>query len=129
MQTAQDRRRFQRFTLPPMYSRITVRPPDSAEYELEGHAYDISEGGIRFELDEALAPGTQVAVRLDLPHNAVERRSERRSVFAFANIVWKEDDDEPGPVRLAAVFTRFASPEDQDLLRRRLISGRYAAAA
>ena len=28
-----------------------------------------------------------------------------RSVFAFANIVRLQDEDDPGPVRMAAVFT------------------------
>jgi hypothetical protein len=118
-----------RFELPSMYSRIVVRLLDSERFEHEGHAFDISEGGIQFELDRAIEPGTPIAMRIDLPRAAVERSSERRSIFVFANVVWLEDEDEPGPVRMAAVFTRFARAGDQELLRRRITSGRYALAA
>ncbi len=127
-----DRRRFQRFALPSMYSHVAVRPADSADseaFEWEGHAYDISPGGVRFELDQEIRPGTPVAMRIDLPHTSIERSTERRSVYVFANVVWVEEDDAPGPVRMAAVFTRFEREGDEALLRERLASGRYAAAA
>ncbi len=112
-----------------MYSRVRVRFLDSDEFEWEGHAYDVSESGIRFELDRGIETGTQVAIQIDLPHTAIERSTERRSVYAFANVVWMEDEDLPGPVKLAAVFTRFAQSGDEELLRERLYSGRYAYAA
>jgi len=129
MSPIRERRRFDRFELPAMYTRLAVRSLDHDEFEWDGHAYDISRGGVRFELDRGFEPGTPVAVRLDLPRAPTERRTEPRSVFAFANIVWLEDDDEPGPVRMAAVFTRFARPRDEDLLRKRIFCGRYALAA
>lgn len=129
MHNSSDRRRHQRFTLPTAYARILVRLLDSDEFEWEGHAYDLSEGGVRFELDRAIEPGTPIAMRIELPHTAVERSTERRSLYAFANVVWMEDDDQPGPVRLAAVFTRFARADDAAALRHRLFSGRYAMAA
>lgn len=124
-----DRRRFERYALPPMYSRILVRLPDSEEFEWEGHAYDISEGGVRFELDRAVAPGSAIAMRIDLPHAPSERSTARRSVFVFANVVWLEEEDAPGPVRMAAVFTQFAREGDRELLLGRLLHGRYRLAA
>jgi hypothetical protein len=124
-----DRRRFTRYQLPSMYSRIMVRPLDSDEFLWEGHAYDISRGGIRFELDSGVEPGTQVAVRIDLPQTTSERSTARRSVFAFANVIWMSDPDECGPVRLAAAFTRFAREGDEEQLHARLSQGRYALAA
>ena len=126
---AHDRRMHVRYELPAMYSRILLRTLDTDEFLWEGHAYDISEGGVRFELDRPIEPGTPVALRIDLPAAFAERRTARRSAFAFANVVWLEDEDEPGPARMAAVFTRFAREGDRELLLRRLTRGRYALAA
>jgi len=127
--TISDRRQHVRYEVPPMYTRITVRPLDSEEFLWDGHAYDVSEGGVRFELDEPIEPGTEVAVRIDLPATLGERRTDRRSAFAFANVVWLEEEDLPGPVRMAAVFTRFPREGDKELLMRRLNDGRYSLAA
>lgn len=129
MKTIQDRRQHVRYELPVMYTRVMLRTLDTDEFLWEGHAYDISEGGVRFELDRGIEPGTPVVMRLDLPTSHMERRTERRSVFAFANVVWLEDEDEVGPVRMAAVFTRYARSGDRELLRRRLSQGHYALAA
>ncbi len=129
MHRLSDRREYVRYELPPMYTRITVRPLDSDEFLWDGHAYDVSEGGVRFELDQAIEPGTEVAVRIDLPATLGERSTDRRSAFAFANVVWLEEEDAPGPVRMAAVFTRFAREGDKELLLRRLHEGRYSLAA
>lgn len=129
MRPTSDRRQHIRFALPSMYTRIVVRFLDSEEFEHEGHAYDVSEGGIQFELDRPIAPGTPIVLRLDMPRASVERSTERRSIYVFANVVWLEDEDEPGPARMAAVFTRFAREGDREALRRRITSGRYALAA
>jgi len=124
-----DRRQFLRYQLPAMYSRVLARPLDSDEFLWEGHAYDISRGGIRFELDHQVAPGTPIALRIDLPQTSVERSTARRSVFTTANVVWNGDPDEVGPVRLAASFTDFAEEGDEERLFDRLAEGRYALAA
>lgn len=126
-----DRRRHPRFVLPSMYTTVEVRPLDSERFKWKGHAYDVSVGGMRFELDQPIEPGTQVAVRLQLPGAASMRLSERRPVYAFANVVWLEEDDleQPGPVRMACVFKRFVQPGDMERLLSRLESGRYSAAA
>ena len=127
--TGTDRRKFTRYSLPSMYSRVIVRRADSEEFCMDGHAYDISRGGIRFELDEAIEAGAEIAVRIDLPQTVCERSTERRSVFAFANVVWNGAEDEFGPVRHAATFTRFAQEGDEESLQERLSQGRYALAA
>jgi len=124
-----ERRQHTRFALQPMYSRVVVQPLDEHRTLLEGHAYDLSEGGVRFELDEPLAPGSRIAIRIDLPHSSAERSTERRTIFAFANVVWVDDDDPLGPAGMAAVFTQFARSDDASMLRRRLYSGRYLMAA
>lgn len=126
MPAARNRRQFERMGLPPMYTFVSLQLDHPEPRTLEGHAYDISEGGVQFELDEPVTPGTPVQITLELPHSfgadgAGDPNPTR--VRAFANVVWS-DDSEPGPVRLAAVFTRFASLTDEDLLRERLLSAR-----
>ena len=126
MQTI-NRRRFERFSLPPMYTPVAVRLLADDAYEFEGHAYDVSEGGLQFELDYAIEPGTPVALTLLLPGPGSQ---EERSVCVYANVIWVGvDEDEPGPVRMAAAFTRFARAEDKERLFRVIGSGRLARAA
>lgn len=124
-----DRRRHVRFNLEPMYSRVVVRRIGASDLAIEGHAYDISSGGVRFELDEAIRPGERVLIRIDLPQTTTERSTERRSIYAFANIVWLADDEPFGPCSMAAIFTEFARESDEAMLRSRLCSGRYSLAA
>ena len=101
---------------------------DEASIEYQGHVYDISEGGVRFELDEPLVPGMPVALRIVLPGGDASSRD--RGVLVHANVVWVDDDqDEPGPVRMAASFTRFAHAADREKLMKQLSSGRFARAA
>lgn len=131
MEEATDRRRHPRYLLPSMYTKVEVRPLASEEYQWSGHAYDISLGGLRFELDHPIEPGTRVAIRVELPGAERLRLLERRPVYAFANVVWleEEDLDHPGPVRMACVFERFVMPGDRERLLGRLASGRYSLAA
>jgi hypothetical protein len=131
MISRRDRRLHPRFVLPSMYTTVEVRPLDSERFMWKGHAYDVSVGGMRFELDQPIEPGTQVAVRLQLPGAAQLRVTERRPVYAFANVVWIEEDDleQPGPVRMACVFKRFVQPGDMERLLSRLQSGRFSLAA
>ena len=103
-----DRRRHPRFQLEPMYTPIAVRTLDKDVFDIEGHAYDISEGGARFELDKPIAPGTKIAMQITLPNLDDHEIGPGRSIFVFANVIWIEDEDEPGPYKMAAVFTRFA---------------------
>ncbi|MFG0256610.1 MAG: PilZ domain-containing protein [Phycisphaerales bacterium JB043] len=129
-----DRRVHTRFSLQPGYSRMVVQPLDSPECMWEGHAYDISAGGVRFELDEPLDPGTRIAMRIDLPNTSAARHIGRRSIFAFGRILRVCLDDEEfgrgiGPMRMAAVFTEFAREEDHAMLMEYLAGGRFAVAA
>jgi len=127
--TITNRRQFERFALAPMYTPITARRLENEEFTLEGHAYNISEGGVQFELDQPIAAGTPVALQITLPTgNGTADIGPGRSVFVFANIVWI-DDDEPGPIRMAAAFTRFARLGDKERLLRTMTSGRYYRAA
>ncbi len=138
MKLGKDRREHPRYLLPSMYTAIAVRrsepdvlvPGDEA-FQWHGHAYDVSEGGMRFEIDEPIEPGTRIAVRLELPGATSLRVAERRPVFALANVVWieEEDLDQPGPVRMACVFRQFVQPGDRERLLGRLRSGRYSLAA
>lgn len=124
-----DRRKFARFALDPMYTPIAARALDSQSFDIEGNAYDISEGGIRFELDRAVQPGSKIALQITLPSMSQEDIGPGRSVFVFANVVWLEDEDQPGPYKMAAVFTHFARAGDRERLLRQFATGRYRAAA
>jgi hypothetical protein len=131
MTLARERRRHTRYLLPSMYTEIAVRPLDSDEFVWHGHAYDLSVGGMRFELDQPIEPGTPVAVRIQLPGSTMLRPHERKPIYAFANTVWIEEDDieSAGPVRMACVFTRFCMPGDEERLSKRLSNGRFSLAA
>ncbi|GDX99406.1 hypothetical protein LBMAG48_18100 [Phycisphaerae bacterium] len=125
-----NRRRFERFMLPAAYTAIAIRTLDSDTFDFEGHTYDISEGGLQFELDRGFEAGTQVAIKIELPDAvlAAGDTGPGRAVFAFGNIVWM-DDSEPGPVRMAVVFTRFARTGDRERLLRTFAAGRLRRAA
>lgn len=116
MSQAIDRRRFERFEVSPMYTPVAIRLLDEPTFTHTGHAYDISEGGVRFDLDQPIAPGTPIVIRLDLPLAADGTPlagGPGRAVFAFANTVWLNEDDLPGDVNMAAAFTRFAHANDK----------------
>lgn len=127
-----DRRRHERFALSPMYHGVSVRLLDETGFGREGHCWDIAEGGVSFELDIAIEPGTPVVLQIELPpdeHGNPVHIGPGRSVFVFANVVWLTDDEGLGPARMAAVFTRFAREGDQERLIRSFCSGRFARAA
>lgn len=124
-----DRRRHPRFLTEPMYTPMSIRLLDDQNFSLEGHAYDISEGGVRFELDRGIEPGTRVAMQITLPTMSNHDIGPGRSVFVFANVVWLEDEDEVGPLRMAAVFSQFARAGDRERLLKQFATGRYLAAA
>lgn len=127
----QNRRIHTRYSLPSMYTEISVREMDSTEFTSTGHAYDISLGGMRFELDQAIEPGTPIAVRILLPGPSSLRGTDRRAIFAMGHVVWTEEDDleQGGSVRMACVFHNFCQPGDEQRLLSQLSSGQYARAA
>lgn len=124
-----NRRQFERFALAPMYTPVSVRMLDEENFALEGHAYDISEGGCQFELDKPIAPGTQIAMQVTLPMGMRgDDIGPGRSIFVFGNVVWL-DDDGFGPVRMAIAFTRFARLGDKERLIRQMGQGRLRRVA
>lgn len=119
-----NRRKFERFSLPVGYTSITVQR-NAADHAmtLAGHAYDISEAGIRFELDEALDMGEDVSASITLP-------CEMDSILVRARVVWLNDAlDDPGPRRMALHFEEFASVSDRARLVNYLSRGQLARAA
>ena len=119
-----NRRAHDRFVLTPMYTRVAVqRVTDRRSERLEGHAYDLSEGGIRIELDRALEPGERVSLQLGLPGEDID-------IFVAARVTWiSRQDDDPGPRRAALEFGDFLSDMDHSRLVGFLGSGLCRRAA
>ena len=120
---APNRRASDRFRLHPMYTRVVVSPAAgaaggaaglAAACPMEGHAYNVSVTGVRFELDEALPVGAPVDIELFLPGEPNTVRASGRVVRVF------ETDDDPGPRRMAVHFSGFASAADKARLERRM---------
>ena len=103
-------RRAPRLKLPAMYTLVRVRPVGERAYPWTGYIYDVSQHGMRFELDEALEPGTRVDVRAVLPGG-------RPVTFrATGRVVRLHDDaDDPGPIRMGMAFEAF--DEDADAVQ------------
>ncbi len=120
-QSPANRRQYPRFVLMAGYASLILRKMDD-DRMVEGTAYDISRGGMRFEADEIIVPGSQVVVQIDLPGLS-------EPVIGFMNVVWIEDEEDPAPYKMAAVFAGFASAEDESRLFAALATGRYRAAA
>lgn len=112
-----DRRRHERFATAPMYTTISARTYDESGFSRHGHAYDISEGGVRFELDQPIEPGTSVDVQIRLPTASIDRSREthNRPIYAMGTVVWCETG-EPGPAKLAVAFSCFAHDSDRERL-------------
>lgn len=129
--TPADRRRHTRYAVPSFYTGVAVRPTDGTDFVLDGHAYDISVGGMRFELDKALDPGDRIVCRIELPSGGTGDAVDHWDIFVSATVVWVEPDDleDPGPVRMACVFNTFSNAKDEERLERRLDTGRFRLAA
>lgn len=119
MQQQQDRREYDRFTVDPMYSAVAVTPVAStrtrrkgasasaspsapAATPAEGHVYEVSLGGMRFELDEPFENGSRVSVEVSLPGCLTPIRAEGPIVRVF------DAEDDPGPRRMVVEFETFA---------------------
>jgi hypothetical protein len=104
---AEDRRETPRFTVDPMYSSVTVRPAAGhgrkgfARRPLDGHVYEVSMGGLRFELDRPLRRNAAVEIELTLPGCEQEIHAHGRIVRVFDEL------DDPGPRRMAVEFESF----------------------
>mgnify|MGYP006278689349 CR=1 FL=1 len=106
-----ERRRFNRIEVEAAYTAVRVQRVSRMKMQvLDGHAYDLSEGGLRLETDEPLAPGEHVALSVDLPGE--------RSVFASGRVVRVFDaDEDPGPRRAAIEFRHFLTGQDRSRLQ------------
>ncbi len=94
-----------------MYTLVRVRPHGQGRYCWTGHIYDVSAGGMRFELDQSLDPGTQIDVRAMLPG------AHHITFNATGRIVRLHDDDDvSGPARMGMVFDEFRHGTDEDRL-------------
>jgi hypothetical protein len=125
--TGSNRRQHERYEVAPMYTHVGVTVAGARE-PFAGHSYDVSEGGVQLELDDVIEPGTPVSIELVLPFvGGLRLADEERIVRVTGNVVWV-DDSEPGPVRLAVAFTKFASEADRVRLLNQL-SGRSARRA
>ena len=126
-----NRRQHARFAVTPSYTSARVRLMTDEQFTLTGHVYDVSEGGVRFELDTPVEPGTPVAMEIALPEHPGSPPlvdGPGRAVYLIGNVVWC-DADEPGPAQMALAITRFARAGDRDRLMRRITSGAYARVA
>jgi len=124
VQPARNRRRHERFAVPPMYTGLEIRRIEDEAFTLEGHAYDISEGGVQFETDMPIDPGTDIALMIDIPGCRAGDPGPGRAVFALARVIWiNEDELEFGPARMAAAFTSFCRAGDRERLMRALGAG------
>lgn len=126
-----NRREHPRFAVTPCYTQTRLRLLSEQTFTRSGHVYDISEGGIRFEMDVAIEPGTPVALEIMLPETPGTMMSidgPGRAVYLIGNVVWC-DTEEPGPAQMALAVTRFARAGDRDRLMNRITTGAYARVA
>lgn len=109
--TVSDQRRHARVKLPAAYTQVIVTrragPRGSRAAICAGHAYDLSLGGIRFELDQPLTPGEAVDLHLRLP-GAFDQ-----PIHVTGTCVRHHDPDETGPARVGVAFDRFCSRVDR----------------
>lgn len=123
-----ERRGYTRYTMPSMYTSLVVRPVGIDGPPLEGHVYDLSEGGIRFEVDRQLVPGTEVELDISLPGPSAPGAASLRAVARVVRL--EEDDlDGAGPVRTSCAFSAFADDLTHEALVRQLTGGRFSSAA
>ena len=117
----ENRRAADRFAPMIGYTRVVIAPEQKTpkHIEFEGHAYDVSLTGLRFELDEPLEEGSSVEIELHLPGLLTSIRSKARVVRIF------DEDGDHGPRRMAATFQGFHSALDASRLTTHLGSGYF----
>lgn len=69
----------------------------------EGHLYEVSLGGMRFELDEPVPAGALVRAEISLPGCGSPIQVDARIVRVYDEV------DDPGPRRMVAEFETFAT--------------------
>ena len=109
--TRRDQRQHPRIKVPAMYTLVRARVVGSTKYTWTGHIYDISVGGMRFELDMPIEPGTQLELRGMLPGSG-------HTTFRVIGRVVRlhSEQHERGPVIMGLEFESFQSPMDRQRL-------------
>ena len=119
--TANNRRTSERFRLGTALVHVVVgahgQTPETKGF-FEGHAYDLSEGGVRIELDAALPIGTPVELAIHMPGLGSPLRLVGKVARLFDEI------DDPGPRRMG-VNARAATDADKARLERLLDQGAH----
>lgn len=126
-----DRRQHPRYEVNCAYTPGALRLASEESFTRAAHIHDVSEGGIRLEVDVPIEPGTPVAVQITLPGTPISPEhvdGPGRAVFAVGNVVWC-NADEPGPATIAVAVTRFARESDWPRLLRRLSWGDHVSRA
>ena len=108
---SRDQRQHPRIKVPAMYTLVRARVLGSSKYTWTGHIYDVSVGGMRFELDMPIEPGTQLELRGMLPGSG---HTTFRAIGRVVRI--HSEPDNPGPVVLGLQFESFQSPMDRHRL-------------
>ena len=109
--TRRDQRQHPRIKVPAMYTLVRARVLGSSKYTWTGHIYDVSVGGMRFELDMPIEPGTQLELRGMLPGSG---HTTFRAIGRVVRI--HSEPNEMGPVILGLQFESFQSPMDRHRL-------------
>lgn len=117
-------RRHPRMKLPAMYTLARIRLIGSSRYQWSGHIYDLSMGGMRFELDQPIPAGSTIEVRGMLPG---QQHTTFRAVGRVVRIHDHEGAD-AGPIRMAMTFDEFPHPIDENRLSTYLDQGLRLAA-
>jgi hypothetical protein len=108
---SRDQRQHPRIKVPAMYTLIRARVLGSNRYNWTGHIYDVSLGGVRFELDMPIEPGTQLEIRGMLPG------AGHTTFRAIGRVVRVHSDaSELGPAIMGLQFESFQSPMDRHRL-------------
>lgn len=125
-----NRRAFERFRVNPGYTAVSVRVlPDEEHFSRKGHVYDLSEGGVQFELDFPIDAGSTVSMKIDVPWSApISDAPNDSAVYVTGNVVWT-DTEEPGAARMALAITRYDREGDKERLIRALGVSRCLRAA
>ena len=114
-----ERRRRTRRPVPPMYSEVTVRVLSEKAGPLEGHAVNISEGGLAVELDALIPAGAPVALEFRIAGLGRMRMAEWPLLAATAEVVRHDhlDDFPRGPYRTALRFVKIPTMAQAQIAR------------
>jgi hypothetical protein len=120
---ARNRRVHERRSVSAMYSAVEAKPIGGFGPTANGHVYDVSLGGARIELDDPVAPGTDLQLALHLP-------AESKAIRVIGTVTRVFDaDDDPICRRAGVRFVSFQDPADEVRLRRFLGEDAVRAAA